>query len=455
MFMENENHSTEVSEPNTQAQQSQINPRSVIPNSEVPKRSSKKKKVIALAVVTTMLLLVGAGITYALLVYIPSTNKPEDVLKKALDTFTLSPGSYTISGRLDQGGPNDPDFDYSIITDSKNNSSIEVHVSTFLQQPNVFVQSVNGKQYVRFTGFEDSKKLASHYSNGGEKGIQEYIAEFTDESNLSPNQDQWLELGDYILSQPEAQKTDNTKTKSLEGAILSLVGEKETVNGQSTQKFEITLTGDSFKKLLGQVDESARIPALSSIFPKGGIIAEQVKVTVWVNLKTKAIEQLSYAGRPFPDATFSLKVMLSGGAPIEAPKAEKLTNKLDYGVVSSVVFNKKFQHGDSDLDRERIADLKGIKTALEIYKARTGHYPDRYEMSVTQESFIGDQMPGADFELFKDPNGRFIGRNGSQYAYVSALANDSQDCGRFSKPCEKFFIITTLDNGKDYQLNSD
>jgi hypothetical protein len=64
-------------------------------------------------------------------------------------------------------------------------------------------------------------------------------------------------------------------------------------------------------------------------------------------------------------------------------------------------------------------------------------------------------MDGVDFEIFKDPNGRFIGLNGSQYAYVGESADGSQDCGRFSTACQKFFIVTTLDDNTEYQLNSD
>ncbi len=255
------------------------------------------------------------------------------------------------------------------------------------------------------------------------------------------------------MQQPAAQTTTNGQS-DFSGMTLSKVGAKETVNGKPTIKYEVTLSADAFKQIVGQLDSVANVPVLNGIFPKSGVSADQIKADVWVSTKTKTIEQISYDGRPFRDATFSFKLGAADNH-IDAPQAEKLTSKLGYGIVTSQLFNKQYQQGSSDSDRERIADLKGIKTALEIYKARTGHYPERYEMSVNQESFIGSQMSGADFEVFKDPAGRFIGRSGSQYAYVPALNNDSQDCGRFSKPCEKYFINTTLDDGKQYQLNSD
>lgn len=427
-------------------------PQPVMSASDFNKGRKKNRKYAVFAIILMFIIVFGGGAAYTWFVYIP--NMPQSVLKKAVATYASSGGSYTITGRLDQAGPNDPDFDFSIKTNAQNNSLAVVSASTFLQNPSISTQKINSKTYVKFSNFEDSKKLATHYKNLGSKGIQERIAEFTDKSNLSANQDQWLEINDYILNQTVADKVDNIKPTNLDGAALPSIGKKEIVNGKSTRKYEVTLSSDAFKQLVTQIDKATNGPVLSSIFPQDGLV-EQIKINVWVNLKTKTIEQINYEGRLFRDATLNLKVVASDSNSFDVLKAEKLTSKLGYGIVTSQIFNKQFQRGDSESDKERIADLKGIKTALEIYKARTGHYPDRYEMSVTQESFISSQMPGADFEVFKDPNGRFIGRSGSQYAYVPALNNDSQECSGYSKFCEKYFIITTLDNGKEYQLNSD
>lgn len=430
----------------------QVAGQTIVSSSDMQKHGTKKKKLILASIFLAIICIASVVVAYALLIYIP--NKPENVFKKAMANFTQDPSGYSISGKLDQGGPNDPDYNYTINTDQDGNSYARVDVSTFLQRPSVSVQKIDGKLYVQFTGFEDSKKLATHYSNSGQKGIQEYIAEFTDKASLTATQDKWLEVGNYFTQQPN-QTTNSASTQTeLTGATLSSVGSRETVNGKATRKYEVTLSSDAFRKMAGQFDSAASAPVLSGIFPKGGISTDQINITVWVNTKSKTIEQISYDGRPFSDATFSFKYVATENK-IDKPQAEKATSKLGYGIVSTQVFNKQFQQGDSVADKERLADLKGIKTALEIYKARTGHYPERYEMSVTQESLITNQMRGADIDIFKDPNGRLIGRNGSQYAYVPALSNDSQDCGKSSKPCEKYFVVTTLDNGQQFQLNSD
>ena len=117
------------------------------------------------------------------------------------------------------------------------------------------------------------------------------------------------------------------------------------------------------------------------------------------------------------------------------------------------MFSKDYQKAGSEGDKESIADLKGIKTALEIYKAKNGHYPVRYDLSVNQQSFITNQMPGASLEVFKDPSGRFIGLNGSQYSYVPSTTSGDESCS--GSDCAKYFIFVTLDDGTKFQFNSD
>lgn len=454
MLMDNQQPSYDTQNQNLEQQTyqtSQITQPVVSASQQQGNKGKKKGRAILIAIALLILILGGAA-AYIFLVFIP--NKPENIFKKAVLTYATSRGNYTVTGRLDQGGPNDADYDYIIQTNTKGDSSAEVQMSTFMQRPKLAGQKVNGKYYVKFSQFYDTAELAKHFRNSGSKGSQEYIAEFADKSNLTPNLDKWLEVDSYILDNTASTSADTSTPKDITGITLDSASVKETLNNVSTRKYVVTLPADSFIQFAALINKSANMPLLTTLFPSGGLSADSFKMNVWVNLKTKTIEQVTYSGRPFKDATLSLKVVANNKISITAPQAEKLTSKLSYGIVTSGLFNKDFQIGEGDGDRERIADLKGIKTALEIYKAKTGHYPERYDLGANQESFIGSQMPGADFEVFKDPAGRFIGLNGSQYAYTPALNDDTQDCGKFSKPCEKYFIATTLDSGKQYQLNS-
>jgi hypothetical protein len=471
---------TSISEPNTstaaptpsqpaesalpqsvQSNPEQVQPQSTPPTpimsaSDVQKAGSKKKKLIIFSLLSVIVLLVGAAAAYALLVYIP--NKPENVFKKALQNYATQPASYTITGRLDQGDANSADYNFEIKTNNKYDSLVMVQASTYVVSPTGSVHSQNGKIYVNLSNFYDTKELAKHYGNySGTKSDQEYIAEFVDKSGLFSNQSKWLEVNDYILAHPVQSPTSQAKASPTNGMSLTSVGGMETINGKSVRKYEVTLNKDGFRKLLEQLDQSDRNNLLAAIFDGYTVkntFTDQLKINVWVDPKAKKIEQVTYDGRPFPDATLSFTVKAANNN-LDPPQAEKLTSKLSYGVVWAELFNKKFQQGINDSDKERIADLKGIKTALEIYKVRNGHYPERSELAISGEDFIKKSMPGADPEVFKDPTGKFIGRAGSQYAYVPALTNGSEDCGRFTKPCEKYFIVTTLDDNKQYQLNSD
>lgn len=427
-------------------------PQQFVTGSGMHKKSSKRKFVIIFGILTTLLMLGGGAAAYVVLYYVP--NKPEVVLNNAVIAFDEKPGNYDVSGRLDQAGPNDPDFDFKMTTASSGNASTELFMSTFLQNPHIKTVKNNGKFYVYFSGFEDFKTMAKHYSNAGVPGIQEAIAAFTESSNIASNQQKWIQIDDFILDQPAAPAVP-AKIQGIPGATLNTIGAVETVNGKQARKYEVTLDKNAFRLLIGHLDKSAGAPVLSGILGVQEVTANEVKVNVWVDLKSKTIEQLTYSGRPLRNATLDIKIAQAKSANIESVTGEKLTKQLGYGIVNSVIFNKVWQQGGNDMDKERIADLKGIKTALEIYKARTGSYPERYEMAVNQEALIGGQMKGADPEVFKDPGGRYIGRSGSQYAYVPALSNDDQNCGKFSKPCTKYFINTTLDDGKQYQLNSD
>ncbi len=427
-------------------------PQQFVTGSGIHKKSSRRKFILFFGILASLLAIGGGAAAYFFLQYVP--NKPEIVLNNAVIAFVEKPGNYDISGKLDQAGPNDPDFDFRMTTASSGNASTELFMSTFLQNPHIQTVKNNNKVYVQFSGFEDFKTMAKHYRNSGAPGIQEAIAAFTESSNIAANQQKWIQVDDFILNQPAAPATP-TKIQGIPGATLNTVGAVETINGKQARKYEVTLNKDAFKLLVAQLDKNAGVPVLSGILGVQDVTAGEVKVNVWVDLKSKTIEQITYSGRPLKNATFDIKIAQAKSANIESVAGDKLTKQLGYGIVNDVIFNKVWQQGGSDTDKQRIADLKGIKAALEIYKARTGSYPERYEMAVNQDALIGGQMKGADPEVFKDPGGRYIGRSGSQYAYVPAQGNDDQNCGKFSKPCIKFFINTTLDDGKQYQLNSD
>lgn len=421
------------------------------PQAPAEKRSpGGRKKLLGILLVVLLLLLGGGVAAYSTLVVVP--NRPENVFKKALANFVSESADYTVTGRLDQGGHDEADFDYEIKT-SGSDVYVAVDSSTFMMGPKVEVQRSGGKSYIRMSQFYDSAELARRYTNLGEKGLQEYMAEFTDKSDISANQDTWLEVNSYLLDQPAG----NASNQEVGEADIRLVevGEKEEADGKQIQHYKVSVSRAGLRSLIGKLDSSNILAAVFDRYAGTEGFPESIEASVQVDTNTKTLHKLTYNGRPFRDATLSLD-LTTGPNDLEEPQGPLLTSKLAYGIVWSELFNPILQQGSTEADKERVADMKGIKTALEIYKARNGHYPDRYSMAVNQENTFPVLFPGADFAVFTDPAGRFIGRNGSQYAYVGETADGNQSCGPHNgPPCEKYFIVTTLDNGQEYQLNSD
>ena len=141
-----------------------------VADSSMGKKSSKRKFVIFFRILIGLILLGGGAAAYYFVYFVP--NMPEVVLNNAVISFVEKPGNYNVSGKLDQAGPNDPDFDYKMTTVSSGNASTELYMSTFLQHPHFQTVKNGGKLYMQFSGFEDFKTMAKHYRNSGAPGIQ-------------------------------------------------------------------------------------------------------------------------------------------------------------------------------------------------------------------------------------------------------------------------------------------
>ena len=420
-----------------------------------PHPAESKSLRIGRTTIVVILALVGVAIAsgagYYLGIYLP--NKPENVFKKAISNFGSKPQGYTITGKIDQGGVNDADFNYTIKTNDKKDVSAQVSASNFIVSPSINVDNVGGKTYVQFSNFLGTDALAKKYRNLGRPGLSESIASFTDKSLVGSNEGKWFDVPNYITDQQKSKS--QAAPSNFNKNITPTIGGIETINGQSTRKYTVVITKDTFYDFLSKIDNSSLgfVTGKFRAFASQNGSTDTLSIDIWVNLKSKTIEQATYDGQPFRDATFSFKLIAANNTITTPDKSYTLNSTLSYGIVSDIIFSKDYQQASNEGDKERIADLKGIKTALEIYKAKNGHYPVRYDLSVNQQSFITNQMPGASLEVFKDPSGRFIGLNGSQYSYVPSTTSGDESCS--GSGCAKYFIVVTLDDGTKFQLNSD
>ncbi len=414
-------------------------------------KKSKKPLIISLAIV--LLLALGA-VGYVIGVYIP--NKPENVFKKGLENFANKKDGYHITGKIDQGDNNAPDFNFNADVDKNSNSSSELTISDFIISPTISYRNINGQSFVNLNNVLNSVDLAKKYTNIGKPGLAEEIAKLADLAKLKDAQDKWVEVPFYLLQSGESPSNINPETVNTDiYNITPKIDGTENVNGVQARKYEITLTRDNFLSLVtlfgsGNVANPLSESLIS--YSQANQMSNSLPFSIWINPKTKRIVQISYSGRPYKDATLDFKVTAANKT-IEVSKSYDLFGLVDYGIVDDHLFNKSTQNATTDGDKERFADLKGIKTALEIYKNKNGYYPSRGNIAVGQEAYVSKNMPGASLNVFKDPNGRFIGKNGSQYAYVPAAKDGNENCS--GKDCTKYFIVTTLDNGQKLQYNSE
>lgn len=432
-----------VTEP---ALQEPIVPAAPTPVSLPPK---KKKKWLAVSIILLLLLFLGLGAAYALLVYIP--NKPENVLKTAMKHFAED-GNYTVRGRLDHGDGNAPDFNYELKTNNED-FHVRVDATTFVMNPSMEVLRVNGKTYVNASNWMDKAGLSERFLNYAEKGIQEYLAEFAENSGLYANQGDWVEIDSWVF---DTTGGDGQTTPREADVTIESVGSVENRDGKKVRTYDISTTKEGFAGLLSNLDGSGLVKSIFEEYAKKNGFPDKIHFALEVDTSSKTIHKATYDGRPFRDATLSVELVTARNS-FEAPTIALLASKtLRSGVLWSQLFNPLFQSADSSSDRERIADMKAIKMGLEIHKAMYGDYPSRMDIATNGEGYLRDRLPNADPGVFKDPNNRFIGMHGSQYAYVAYASDGSEMCGPHNgAKCEKYFVATTLDNGQEYKLVSD
>ena len=447
--MENQETPQQFSAPVTE-----INPAN---QTEIPQLNKKSKKRIVLVVIALLFVLLGFAGAYAYFVYLPES--PEMVLKKATENFFNNKTGYKVEGRLDQGNVNLPDFNYTVKTDASGNTSATVSSFILVSSPGAEIITVDGKTYIKPDGFRDSQELAKQYTNAsGEVTLEEQVSNFVDYSDLALWNGKWLEVPSYLndsIVTSDNEGSGESKTNIDEQARLVSVGEVKEVDGRKVREYTLEVDANTLQEILEQLAGGTVADTFANYSSKNEL-SEKLEFKVLVDIATKKFYKIDYDGRPFSDATLSIHATESSDTITAAEGSVKLSEALSYGVAWSGLIRADMQNGKTERDNERIADLKGMKLAFEIYKAKNGTYPDRYNIAVQQEQFLNTSLPYVDHGLFKDPADRRAGLNGSQYAYVSQTKDGDEFCGPNNGPlCEKFFIVTTLDDGTEYQLNSD
>lgn len=442
----------EQNTPQAQNENSIEQPSEILPPSEKPiaDKPKRKKLIIILSVIFALLAVTGAVASYVFLVLIPNT--PENVLAKAAQNFIAQPVNYTLNGKLDVADHNLPDFVYRMSVDKQGNVEAGATGSLVVLSPTATMRFVDGRQFVKVDGFWDAAELALKYTSAIESNPDKF-AVFSADSALTNLDDTWIEIDSYVFDQPNARQTVVVETSvlNLDNIAITSYGEVVETDGVKTREYTLSVSKPAAVELFKSLGHDVVGDALVGVAEQN-IKTARVDLVVIVNISDKTIKKISYHGRPIDGTTLQFELVAQEVADITVPTASAMET-LGFGIVQDTIFNRSWQIGTSLNDKERIADLKGIKTALEIYYSKNGSYPGRSEVAISTglDNLLRSKMAGVDRAVFTDPNGKPIGRNGSEYAYVP------EDCtyiGAGNYTCNKFFIITTLDNGSDYQLNS-
>ncbi|MFT4532642.1 MAG: hypothetical protein ACI9T8_000673 [Candidatus Saccharimonadales bacterium] len=390
----------------------------------------------------------------------PATN--EQLAIDAVSEFKPVANDYQLKIELGDGRN-----EYSISFDDSGNTKV-------VSGDNVLIQT-GGKTLIKLSG--DDVEALDFMKNV-------LLLGEPDSKNLDNLQSKWIEIGTYLGATPALpnftppNEVDFSETLILETEDddTSKDEETEVSDGKETQEdveaeaedesqndanvsTDATISPTALYDLLAMIDGRIGYRIFTADISKSDLTEKQIDIELELNAENtlKSIETINFAGH-----TLRIQIELPSTEEIAAATTPiPLPEIVDYNFISNSVFSPDLQIAETEDDRERIADIKAMKTAFDIRLHISGEVSAYFGSD--QEEFISEKMPGANKALFIDPAGKIIGINSGSYAYSGELDGGSKCGGTFYDidkgdieypPCTKFFIVTTLDTGQDFQLNS-
>lgn len=395
---------------------------------------AKSKKYNKFLLPLVLLAVVVAGYFLYSLITQPTT---EEVALNAIKKLELNDSLYHIDVQLGRASNN-----YSITHDNSGNVKVVSNDNTFLK--------THSGAFIKLSSEDDS---AADF-------MKDVLMLGTPNSkNMNKLQNKWVEVGTYLGSNPALPNFTPPEKFSFDDVSIARAIEKEAQNDTYITG-TASMNPSELYDLLAMLDGKIGYRIFTSHLSKADFTKEEISADIKLTpeQKLEKVNTNDFAGRLL---SIHLSHPASGSVSTDL-QSIPLPELVDYSFISDTVFNDDLQAADSKDDQERIADIKAMKTAFDIYEHRTGEVKSYFGFD--QEEFIANRMPGADEELFTDPEGNIIGRNGGSYAYAGEAEGDDSRCGGTVydfdlgeielPPCEKFFIITTLSTGQDFQLNS-
>lgn len=95
------------------------------------------------------------------------------------------------------------------------------------------------------------------------------------------------------------------------------------------------------------------------------------------------------------------------------------------GLLSSIIYTQVDSARGKARDAKRIHDLKQIQTAIELFYAKYGHYPNNSENGIPLVGeIVGDDLPGVQLSSFEDAIREFMPKVPGDPLYTKGYNDD-------------------------------
>ncbi len=325
----------------------------------VPQKSKKKLGLIALVVAALVVVLGGsAGAYYGIIV----PNKPENILKTAVQNFTKK-DTFTAKGKIDVTASETSstvDMNMLHVDSTKKVALVDMTLTMSGIKLPVEARFVDGNAYVKLGDLSTIKSLLGAYAGGDSSPVIDEI-----EKKVS---NQWVEIDKTLLSSATSSATESkcspeevtmrTRAAVNEAVSAAVDGEdqvytiqktsSDTVDGQKTKKLELTLDKSKLAAFGKKVED---LPAAKELAKCSESAVESAETTasgetmdltalnVWVDgsKQIKRVELKLAVGNDEAKTAMGIDMTMVKDSPtVEKPAGAKPLMQL-YGELSSLL----------------------------------------------------------------------------------------------------------------------
>ncbi|HVW23278.1 MAG TPA: hypothetical protein VHB51_02260 [Candidatus Saccharimonadales bacterium] len=448
------------------------------------KRSMKGAFV---AVVAVLVLAIGSAAAY---VGIIVPNKPENLLKSAIDNTLNSKGGQfagvvSVKPTSGAGVAAKVEFNGGANTTAKT-AAFKVNADVSGVSFPVETRLVSGDFYFKLGDLSQLGSLAQSFNPSAGSLVQELSGQVSkkwfkvDSTALDSAGVGCFTNANWSLSTADAKLIESNYKDHPFTTITST--SRDTINGKKAEKMVLSIDDDKLSTYLKNLkfDQLSLFKQLhdcnKALTPKNDYkdVADHDKtpLTLWIDKGSKQIVQISGGSTPKDSKTVKTTVTITLNhtlptitAPAGAHNYTELVASLSKAFGGSGFDPISLFSGDlggtqarAD-DSKRQADIQSLQVQMEAFFAENGYYPSLTDMN--NAKWRADNMPSLDSSALQDPSGTSQTLSAAPgkgvYSYQVTNANGGS-CESNDKTCAKYTLTATFDgrvNGQStYTKNS-